>query len=71
MEQHEGKKRHYLEDVDWGVLSVCVYKGVIVERLIGGFRLLNKTVKSAAMVDQIIDGAMESLSNSTKRDSND
>lgn len=45
------------------------YRGVIVERLVGGYRVLNKKVKSIQEVDDVIDQSKKIISESTKKGS--
>ncbi len=52
MKQKE--EQHPLKGVKWGIMGVCVYRGNIVERLIGGYRLRDKVAKSEQEVDEII-----------------
>ncbi len=40
------------------------YKGVIIQKLIGGFEVLNTKVKTPQEVDQVLDQAAEHLKNS-------
>ncbi len=40
------------------------YKGVIVERIIGGYRVLDSNVKTPQEVDQVLDQAAQHLKNS-------
>ena len=57
-------KKHPLEEVKWGIIPVTVYQGVIVNRLIGGYSVLNTTVKTPEEVDKVIYEAGKKLYNS-------
>lgn len=62
------KQKHFLDSVEWGIIPIVVYRGVLVTKLIGGYKVLNKTVVSAEWVDGVIDGALDGLKNSIKDD---
>lgn len=42
------------------------HKGFIVERIIGGFKIMGKSVFTMEQVDKVIDDALTSLKNSIK-----
>ena len=47
---------HYLDTIKWGVeIKWISYRNVVVEKALGGYSVLGKTVKSAEDVDEIID----------------
>ena len=50
------------------VIPIGVYRGVIVEKLIGGYKVLNNIVKSKEEVDAIINNSLNSLSKSITND---
>ena len=43
------------------------YRGVIVERLVGGYRVLNKKVRSIEEVDDVIDQSKKNISESIQK----
>lgn len=47
--------------------NVFIHRGVIVEKLIGGYRCLSKVVKSMDDVDKIIDDSQKAISDSIKK----
>ena len=55
---------HELESYEWGIIPIRNYKGVLVEKIIGGYKVLGKTVIRPEEVDDIINQAGESLRNS-------
>jgi hypothetical protein len=48
-------------------MGYFVYRGVVVEKLVGGYRLLNHIVKTKPEADKVIDGIYWSLEKSIKR----
>ena len=48
-------------------MGFAVYRGCIVEKLIGSFRIFGKDVKTIGEVDKLIDEALKSLEKSIKR----
>ena len=48
-------KEHPLKKIVWGIIPVTGYRGVEVWRLIGGYKLMNRTVKTELEVDNLID----------------
>lgn len=55
---------HYLESVKWGVIPITVYKGCLIEKLIGGYKVFGEVVKSPSDVDKKMDEANISIKNS-------
>ena len=55
------KEKHYLETVSWGIMNFCNYQGLICERLIGGYRILNQIVTTPQEVDEVIKKGYENL----------
>lgn len=64
-------EKHFLETILRDVVPIVVYRGCLVERLIGGFKVFNQTVFSAEDVDAVIDGAEKSIENSISKTRND
>ncbi len=58
------KEKHPLEEIYWGVMSVCTYKGVRVEKIIVGYRVLGQTCIKPEGVDLIIQNACNIISES-------
>lgn len=56
--------KHELEEVKWGVIPLYCYRGVLVEKIIGGYKVLNQTVIKTSEVDNVINEAEEYLRNS-------
>ncbi len=59
MKQKE--QQHPLKGIKWGIANQAVYRGVIVNRLVGGYMLLNKICLKETEVDIIIDNATRKL----------
>jgi hypothetical protein len=59
-------KDHPLLNVKWGVIPITVYRGVLVEKLIGGYRVFGYVVSTPSDVDDKINSASISLQNSLK-----
>ncbi len=60
----ETKEKHPLRSINFGVIPITVYRGIILERLIGGYKLFGKTCITEKEVDEIIDASLVSLENS-------
>jgi len=60
--------KHELEKVNWGVMGIYNYKGTLIEKLIGGYRVLGRTCNTPDEVDEIIREACSSLSESIPPD---
>lgn len=61
---HVTNEKHFLETVMWGVIPIVNFNGVLVEKIIGGYRVLNQKCKNTDEVDEVIEGAGEHLKNS-------
>ena len=57
---------HELKSVKWGVSGMYVYRGVIIHRIIGGYRVLDKKAKSPEQVDEIINQSLINLKSTVK-----
>lgn len=55
---------HELEKIIWGVLPIVNYRGCLVEKLIGGYRVLNETVITPSQVDEAINKSLKILGDS-------
>lgn len=58
---------HPLKKINWGVIPIENYRGVLVTKIIGGYTVLGKKAKTEQMVDDIIDKAKDNLLESVKR----
>jgi len=58
------ESKHELDLVDWGVIPIYNYKGILVERLVVGYRVFGISVNTPDEVDEIILNACSSLSES-------
>ena len=58
--------KHPLEEVKWGIIPITVYKGVLVEKIIGGYKLLHQTCIKPEEVDTIIFESQKSISKSIR-----
>lgn len=56
--------KHELENITWGIIPITAYRGALVEKIIGGYKVLNKKASSPKEVDEIIDKAQDSIKNS-------
>lgn len=56
--------KHELEEVKWGVIPLYCYRGVLIEKIIGGYKVLGEMVIKPSEVDNVIDNAEEHLLNS-------
>lgn len=59
-------QKHYLDKILRDVVPIGVYRGVLVEKLIGGWKVFGQTVVSAEEVDRVIDESLKGLKNSLK-----
>lgn len=59
--------KHYLETVRWGVIPVINYKGHLLERIIGGYKILGSIAITPDEVDKKIESVNKSLNNSIKQ----
>lgn len=59
--------KHELETVNWGVIGIYNYKGTLIERLVGGYRVFGQTCNTPQEVDIIIQNACSSISESINR----
>ena len=64
---HVTNEKHFLETVMWGVIPIVNFNGVLVEKIIGGYRVLNQKCKNTDEVDEVIRLAQKSLSDSIER----
>lgn len=55
---------HELEKVRWGVIPIYCYKGTLVEKIIGGYKVLGQTCVKPEEVDEIIMNACSILNES-------
>lgn len=62
----ENNNTHELEELLNAVIPIKVYRGVITEKLVGGYRVLGKIVTSPFEVDMVIDESLKNLENSLK-----
>jgi len=53
---------HPIEQIKFGVIPVVNYRGCLLEKIIGGFRILGSIVSTPEEVDEVIDQAHEKLS---------
>lgn len=58
---------HPLKKINWGVIPIENYRGVLVTKIIGGYTVLGKKAKTEEAVDEIIDKASETLLQSIKK----
>jgi hypothetical protein len=56
--------KHELEKIVWGIIPITVYRGCIVEKLIGGYKVFNTKCLTCKEVDNIIDNSEISLQKS-------
>ena len=64
---HVTNEKHFLETVMWGVIPIVNFNGVLVEKIIGGYHVLNQKCKNTDEVDEVIRLAQKSLSDSIER----
>jgi len=65
---HTPQDKHELLTRDWGFLRVINYRGLLVEKILGGYVVIKKTVVSTPEeVDKVIDLALDSLDKSIKQ----
>ena len=57
-------KEQSLTDILSSVVPISVYRGVVVEKIIGGYRLLNTTCIKPEEVDKLIDEGLNSIEKS-------
>jgi len=57
-------QEHELERLGWPIIPIKVYKGCIVEKLIGGYKVFGQKVKTADEVDFVISEAAKSIESS-------
>lgn len=55
---------HPLKEMDFGILGFVNYKGVLVEKIIGGYKVLGQVTINESGVDEIIKEAGDNLSKS-------
>ena len=55
-----------LDKVKWPVIGIINYRNVLVEKVIGGFKVMGKIVTTPQQVDQEIDNSLRSLEKSIK-----
>jgi len=60
-------EKHELEKVSWGVIPIYNYKGILVEKLIGGYKVFGQTCIKPEEVDLIIQESCSILSESIDR----
>jgi hypothetical protein len=60
------QEKHELNDLLSAIIPIGVYKGCLVTKVIGGYKIFDKTVTHPYEVDQIIKDAEDSLKNSLK-----
>ena len=53
-----------LKSLDFGLLGVSVYRGVIITKMIGGYMVLNTKCKSQEEVNTVIDKSLKDIGNS-------
>lgn len=58
--------KHYLETVKWPVIGCINYKGRLLWKIIGGYQLGTKIVKTPQEVDELIKESLQSLSKSVR-----
>lgn len=58
------KEKHPIEVLGWGIIPIKVYKGCIVEKIIGGYKILGHKVNTPQEIDKIILEAGKSLEKS-------
>jgi len=59
------KKKHPLLE-DWPMVSIINYKGCLVEKVIGGYKIFGRVVVTPYEVDRVIDKAHEWLGKSIR-----
>ena len=52
-----------LKSLDFGLLGVSVYRGVLITKMIGGYMVLNTKCKSQEEVDIVIDKSLKDIGN--------
>ena len=60
------EKKHTLNETDWPRVSIINYKGTLVEKIIGGFKIWGRVVATAEEVDEIINKGYEWIGKSIK-----
>ncbi len=58
--------KHPLEETDWPLVSIICYRGVLVERVIGGYKVFQRVVETPDEVDKAIEDAAKWLGKSIK-----
>lgn len=58
------ENKHELETVTWGVIPIYNYSGVLVEKIIGGYKVLGQTCIKPSEVDEIISQAGKAIEGS-------
>lgn len=56
--------KHELDNYEWGVIPIRSYKGVLLEKISGGYKVLNQKASTPKEVDDIISKAGKAISNS-------
>jgi len=58
------KSNHPLEEIKWSVIPIINYRGILIEKMCGGYRVFGKLCSSPESVDEAIDNATSILSES-------
>lgn len=56
--------KHYLERIIWPPIGIVNYKGLLVEKVKGGYKIFNQTVLTPEKVDEVLREAAEALNKS-------
>ena len=56
--------KHELEKVNWGVIPIYNYHGVLVTRIIGAYEVFGQRVKTPSEVDEVIQNTTSILNES-------
>ena len=60
------KLQDKLQSVKWGIVPIVMHRGVLVEKLIGGYKVFGRKFLKADDVDKAIDQAQQSIQKSIK-----
>ncbi len=58
------QSKHPLEEIKWSVIPIINYRGILIEKMCGGYRVFGKLCSSPESVDEAIDNATSILSES-------
>lgn len=60
-------KKHKLQTITWPPIGQINYRGCVVEKIIGGYKVLGKNVSTEQEVDELINQSLEYINKSIKK----